>query len=70
VDHAWKFSLAEFEGSLNFVLSSVNGDVGFYKDLEQRVKMHWANDKPSFEIIYPPTPESNSDRLGFDNGSQ
>ncbi len=51
--HAWEFSLAQFEGALNFVLGSVSGDVGFYKDLEQRVFMHWAKDKDTFEVIYP-----------------
>lgn len=70
VDHAWKFSLAQFESTLNFVAHFVNGSVGFYKDLDERVFMHWAKDHESFEVIYPPTPESDSDRLGFDNGSQ
>jgi hypothetical protein len=70
VDHAWKFSLAQFEQTLNFVLANVQGDVGFYKDMDQRVKMHWAKDKDTFTVTYPSTPESNSERMGFDNGSQ
>jgi len=70
VDHAWKFSLAQFEGTLNFVLSSVRDPVNFYRDLDERVKMHWAKDKETFLVTYPPTPESDSDRMGFDNGSQ
>ena len=53
VDHAWKFSLAQFEGSLNFVLSSVQHPVAFYKDLDQRVAKHWAKDKDSFEVTTP-----------------
>lgn len=53
VDHAWEFSLAQFEATLNFVAHFVNGDVGFYKDLEQRVFMHWAKDKDTFEVIHP-----------------
>jgi hypothetical protein len=70
VDHAWKFSLAQFEQTLNFVLANVQGDVGFYKDMDERVKMHWAKDMATFTVTYPSTPESNSERMGFDNGSQ
>lgn len=53
VDHAWKFSLAQFEGTLNFVLASVRDPVGFYKDLDERVKMHWAKDKDTFTVTLP-----------------
>jgi hypothetical protein len=53
VDHAWKFSLAQFEGTLNFVLSSVRDPVNFYRDLDERVKMHWAKDKDTFTVTLP-----------------
>ena len=36
--------------------------------LDDRMAKHWAKDR--VEISYPATPESDSDRLGFGNGSQ
>ncbi len=53
VDNCWKFSLAQFEGALNFVLSTVRDPVNFYRDLDERVAKHWAKDKDTFEVIYP-----------------
>ncbi len=54
VDHAFEFSLAQFEGALNYTLSSVRRDeIKFYRDLDDRVAQHWAKDKPSFLVTHP-----------------
>jgi hypothetical protein len=54
VDHAWAFSLAEFERTLNYLLPSVRGDdVTFYRNLDDRVAQHWAKDKDTFKVTYP-----------------
>ena len=56
VDHAWKFSLAQFEGSLNFVLSSVQHPVAYYKYLDQRVAKNLDKDKATSEVNTPDEP--------------
>lgn len=69
-DHDWEFSLVAFENALNNTVHC-RGDVSFYRDIADRVANHWAKDKSTFEVIYPIDQEqSDSERLGFDNGSQ
>jgi hypothetical protein len=69
VDHEWKFNIAQFENTMNNT-QHCRDRVTFYRDIADRVANHWAKDKDTFEVIYPPTPQSDSDRLGFDNGSE
>ena len=70
VDHEWKFNIAQFENTMNNTQHCRGDRVTFYRDIADRVANHWAKDKDSFVVTYPETPESDSDRLGFDNGSQ
>lgn len=67
-DHAWEFNLAQFGNALNYTFANLRGQVKFYRDLDDRIANHW--DKENITVHYPPTPQSDSDRLGFDNGSQ
>ncbi len=53
VGHDWEFNLTQFENTLNYVASFVNGSVSFYKDLDDRVANHWAKDKPTFTVTPP-----------------
>lgn len=69
-DHIWDVSLDAFKGALNSTVHCNGSGPAFYRDLDDRVANHWAKNKPSFQVHYPATPESDSDRLGFDNGSQ
>lgn len=69
VTDAFEFNLDDFKTALNYLLPSVRrDDIKFYRDLDDRIAHHW--DKENVTVHYPPTPQSNSDRLGFDNGSQ
>jgi hypothetical protein len=69
-DHTWEFSLDMFENALNNTVHCRGDRPAFYRDLDDRVASHWAKDKDTFQVTYPIDQESDSDRLGFDNGSQ
>ena len=53
-DESFQFSLDMFKGALNYLLPNIRrDDVGFYKDLDQRVDMHWAKGKDTFKVTHP-----------------